>query len=250
MSQGFGPSRGRERVLRPDRQKGARVSSLLQNEGVALFWRPVAISKLFQSWAGERDNQTQFVPSGQGWKGLQESSASPAGRTALRREQGGDQAQTRRSRAGKTGPSREQVPFCLPAAASPAAPCSRAQSLLGATGLGGPSEHGGSSGPTAARGRRGGGCAAHAGLRGRDGSGASAKLTEGGEPGVPRAEERLPTSCSGAETPRALGTPRPGTAGGGRGEGGSRRSRRSPLVPVRPAPPVARRVNGICTLEV
>lgn len=239
MGKGTRPQAGQK-------QKGVRLSSSLQNEGVALLWRPVAISKVFHSLDRKRSNQTRFVPSGQGWKGLKENSASRPDRTlpgAPRRRKSRLDGRQR----GRPVALERRAPFGLRAAASPAAPPSRAQPVLGASGLGGTSEHRGSDGARAAVRRRGGGREARSGFHGRGGSGAPDPASGGR-----RAESapRLPTSCSPAKPPRAPRTPRPGTAGGGRAEGGSRRPRRTPLVPVRPAPPVARRVNGICTLEV
>lgn len=119
------------------------------------------------------------MPSGQGWKELQKNSASWPDLTQRRAE--------RRRKARPDDRVRRAPPaievgarFGFQAEASLAAPRSRAQSLLGASGPSLTSEPRGSAGAKGGNGNAGGGCEVRGASRGRGGRGA--------QPGWRRAE--------------------------------------------------------------
>lgn len=115
---------------RIETERSPRASSLLPSGGVALLWQPVAVSKLFHSWAG-RSNIFGIPAFEAGAEGTSENSAGLPGSTRPeigRRPHGRLRDDPPHLRAGP--PCTSRLPRCPPLPASPG--CFRVGPHLGA----------------------------------------------------------------------------------------------------------------------
>lgn len=191
------------------RPKGVRKFSFLQSEEVALLRRPVTIPNFFLLGSGREAIQMASMPSGQGWKGPQKKLSPLTGWRA------GRKLNTRPDGPCALGWASQGPPSAPPASGSllessasldasgPAAPPS--PEVLRALE---PRREGGNVGGRPALGTAGEASAAH---------GSSGRRAEARESREPLSRSRLPVA---GPSPRGFPAPRPGTEGGGRGEGG------------------------------